>query len=223
MPATNADSGISLPQQLGDATIGWWEVGESEAELRGLYAERHCEARCGGIPAFASEKRTREWIATRLLFSLLCPEGELSALPGGAPFIKNQPSRRVSISHSGNFACIALTGHKSGACDNTKIGIDIECHSAKAFRLKDRFLNRDDRFPAADEKMATVAWSAKETAYKLAGMAGLSLQEGITLCSCNEREQTIYCRISPQEKANEFSCKILYNVFPSFVLTFSEG
>lgn len=223
MPATNADSGISLPQQLGDATIGWWEVRESEAELRGLYAERLCEARCGGIPAFASEKRTREWIATRLLFSLICPEGELAALPGGAPIIKNQPNRQVSISHSGNFACIALTGHKTSACNNTKIGIDIECHSAKAFRLKDRFLNRHDRFPATDEKMATIAWSAKETAYKLAGMAGLSLQEGITLSSCNEKEQTINCRISQQEKANGLSCKILYNTFPSFVLTFSEA
>lgn len=211
MPIVDCDNGIILPHALDKIKLCWWKITETEAKLRELYAKGDCELSTGKIPQFGSSKRTKEWIAARLLFSCLCPNMRLGALSSGAPIVEGHPDRYISISHSGKFVCLAEAPYK--------IGIDIEQHSDKAHKLQTRFLTPTDKIEITSETVATIAWSAKESAYKFASNSGISLQEGIVFLSHDIKRANIDCEIVYCTNTQGHPCTIKYNDFPSFVFT----
>lgn len=211
MPIVKNDGEAILPQKIGNISVLFWKINETGKRLRELFNERGCLRNCGEIPAFGSEKRTREWIAARLLFSQLCPDLQLRTKPNGAPEVITNKNIFLSISHSGDYACIATS--------QSRLGIDIERTSYKAFNLRTKYLGISDSAAISNPTMATVAWSAKEAAYKFAEVQHLSLKDDIKLQHISTEENAIAAKIHANANMDDISCRIIYRVFPSFVFT----
>jgi len=87
----------------------------------------------------------------------------------GAPVLSGGGNRYISVSHSANFAAIALHPDR-------RIGVDVEEDRPEQLRrVKHKFLS--DRDAAMWDSRLLEAWTCKEAVYKAAGQPGLPLRE----------------------------------------------
>lgn len=167
---------ISLPTSyLG----GFWKIEESEeyliAQLQLLPEE------IAYLATYKDSEKRKEWLASRLIIrELLQPSHPLLSitLADGSPNIQGWEGR-VSISHTQGWAA-ALIG-TSGIP-----GIDVELRARKIPEfLRNRFLHSDEKSQGNlsivenSHEMAVIAWSAKETLFKIAGRKGISFQQDL--------------------------------------------
>ncbi len=152
-----------------------WQITESEKELLTLLPDdRHYGEEASRL--FRAESRRREWLAVRvMLHRLLGEEVSICYREDGSPYLLGSPLH-VSISHTKNFAALAL--------HSESVGIDIESLGGQALRLVDKFLNAEEQpllLGDNAENLAVETWSAKETAFKFFGTGNPDLLNGITL------------------------------------------
>lgn len=125
------------------------------------------------------EKRKAEWLASRILaYQLLqkiTPDFYLLwNNENGQPFFKNCACQ-VSISHTQNEVAVLVS-------QDYAIGIDIERIQPKVLRIKDKFLSLTERQTINNDLAnLTIAWSAKETLYKLYGKKNITFSENLRL------------------------------------------
>ena len=150
--------------------IGIWKIEESWQEMLEMIRENENYSRdidrC--VKDKKTDKRKQEWLAIRLLLSRIGgPESFIDYLENGAPVLRNS-LYNISISHTTGFAAIILSNKE-------KPGIDIEYHSGRAYKLREKFLgDKDmemfDSLPDSShnsmDTLATLFWCAKETAFK---------------------------------------------------------
>lgn len=121
-----------------------------------------------------SEKRRIERLSIKLLLSqLLGHSVQLYHKEDGTPYLVGNDKLQISISHTKGIYALMLS--------TFPIGMDVERWSDKAWRIKDRFLFKEELqllhtqllscFTHKDA--ATILWSAKEAAFKLWGCANL--------------------------------------------------
>lgn len=155
-------------------SLHWWIITESREELLERCNQKGID--CTNITKVKSDKRACEILAERLIIhqalgsnALLCHTEE------GAPYIKDNPIH-ISITHSQNIVCIALSQY-------CPLGIDIELGIDKILRVRDKFLNNGEQEHIADNDSAKsrLAWCAKEAIYKAASVKGIDFKEDITL------------------------------------------
>lgn len=155
-----------------DTELYFWLIGESAEELASLIpggdsllAEAH--------ERFKAPKRQCEWLAVRALLQQT-PHKRLEILyqNGGKPYFGNS-DKHISISHTQEFAAIAIAGRP--------IGIDIESPERNAHAVASAFLQPQEMeaLPAdGDQKREAVRlWSVKEAAFKLAPEKAAVLKE----------------------------------------------
>ena len=137
-------STINIPK----CTIAIWEITESVDELLKL-------SRTINLPKFNTEKRTKEWIASRLLLRKINPSYSISYNIFGAPELNNNYC--ISISHSKGLAAIIIS--------KQNVGMDIEKISQKTIRLASKFVSKNNLDNLTAEK-ATLIWCCKEAIFK---------------------------------------------------------
>lgn len=135
-----------------DITIGIWKITENEdffKEAAGLYSDKKLE------------KRRLEHLASRYLLHLLAPDlsqHHITVSDAGKPYHPEHPLH-FSISHSYPYAAVAVS--------ETVAGIDIECYRDKIIRLRHKYLSEaEQQLVAENIEQSTLAWSAKEAAFK---------------------------------------------------------
>ncbi len=178
MPFLNLEEQYFLsPESLSHdfPAITVWHITESEKELlnflpgESFYGEEVSRL-------FRAESRRREWLAVRvMLHRLLGEEVSICYREDGSPYLLGSPLR-ISISHSKNFAALAL--------HSESVGVDIESLGGQALRLVDKFLSAEEQsllLVGDAESLAVEAWSAKEAAFKFFGTGNPDLLNGITL------------------------------------------
>jgi 4'-phosphopantetheinyl transferase len=128
--------------------IALWEITETLDELLQL---------SHGISTvdFNTEKRNKEWIASRLLLNEINPNYSISYNEFWAPEIDN--GQFISISHSKGLVAIIIS--------KQQVGIDIEEISEKALRVSTKFVSTNNLKALTAEK-ATLIWCCKEAIYK---------------------------------------------------------
>ena len=131
-----------------NCTIAIWEIKESLEELLQL-------GHTISVPDFNTEKRNKEWLASRLLLKKINPNTTISYNEFGAPEIDN--GQFISISHSKGLVAIIIS--------QQQVGIDIEEISEKALRVSSKFISKNNLKDLTAEK-ASLIWSCKETIYK---------------------------------------------------------
>jgi 4'-phosphopantetheinyl transferase len=123
---------------------------------------------------FTNLFRKKEFIATRYLRHQLFGFEHIHYDSNGAPYIHNEGY--ISISHTPGIVGIALN-------NEFRIGLDIETRSEKAKRVYKKFLSENEQklFNVMDPDTMTIAWSAKETLYKIAGRKRIDFKLELSL------------------------------------------
>ncbi|MDE5688145.1 MAG: hypothetical protein K2I18_05905 [Paramuribaculum sp.] len=81
----------------------------------------------------------------------------------GSPYIQDFEGC-ISVSHGAGTAVLAVS--------DTPVGVDIEENRAQLQRVSHKFVNPEDESPSLLH-----AWTAKEAAFKAAGIAGVTVSE----------------------------------------------
>ena len=136
--------GLYLKKKLeNEATIGVWQVTETEEELTRLSATPSDEME--EISFIGSESLRKQRLAVRaLLNSLFDEKVYLSHHDNGKPYLENN-AMNISITHTDNFVAVIL--HEDDDC-----GIDIESLDRDFSAVEKKALSEDEIEDLEDEK-----------------------------------------------------------------------
>tara|TARA_B100000508_G_scaffold141092_1_gene146401 strand:- start:60522 stop:61148 length:627 start_codon:yes stop_codon:yes gene_type:complete len=125
--------------------------------------------------------RKREFVATRVLRSMVFGNEPILYNDIGAPHIKGEGY--ISISHAPHVVGLAF-------CKLFQIGLDLEPIRSKAMNVSDKFLSKHEKtvLETTSEVEMTKVWSGKEALYKLAGRKGIIFSESLLLEKFDEEE-----------------------------------
>lgn len=90
-------------------------------------------------------------------------DSQLLHRPDGSPYIQDFDGC-ISVSHGAGTAILAVS--------EMPVGVDIEENRAQLQRVSHKFINPEDESPSLLH-----AWTAKEAAFKAAGIAGVTVGE----------------------------------------------
>jgi phosphopantetheinyl transferase len=204
--------------------MGLWKISESWRELFDLLINK--EAYYPDLQQIQADGRKQEWLATRLLLQHLSGrEMHISYQKNGAPFLPDS-EYHISISHTRGFAAVLLS-------KNPHPGIDIEYHSERAWKLREKYMHEDELafirslgdhthkegLPTAKAaETATLYWCAKETAYKALGETAVDFSEHLCIEPFEPlKEGVLLLHERRTEQKRSFS--INYRITEDFILT----
>lgn len=123
-----------------------------------------------------SRRRAETEAVASLAAAIFGHGAEIRHTPAGAPVLllpgSLSASPAISISHSTTAAVIAVSRSL------TAVGVDIELPRANLQRVASRFLRPGETAVHGDSLPALLrAWTAKEAAFKAAGIAGITLAD----------------------------------------------
>lgn len=152
-----------------------WKIEEPES----FFAER-----TGISSDIKSDKRRIERLAGRFLLKYLKNDFPLLNIHSDEhdkPRINNN-DYFFSISHSWPYVAAVVSPY-------VEAGIDIQCWHPRMETLQNKFLSPDEQlFFANDPKLITLAWSAKEAAYKWQGRRGVEFIDHLPIEKFQENE-----------------------------------
>ncbi len=111
--------------------------------------------------------------------------------PSGAPFLEDEPQRRISVTHTGHLMAIASLPPAEaplgdGFVSGQALGIDAEKRDREqVLRVRERFLNEAELSMIGKEDLASniLAWTIKEAVYKAMLTPGLDFRNDIHIIS----------------------------------------
>lgn len=144
-----------------DSQIGIWKISESTSELSAMLPHEILNDDLFSL--ISAPSRRKEFLAVRCLLQKMTDSSLRIAYYNRKPILVND-NRRISISHSKDFATIALLPeHNTSA-------IDIECFSGRALRIAEKFLSCSElqfiQSSSNPDFFATLFWSIKESVFK---------------------------------------------------------
>lgn len=211
---------IYLSQPAPKTSIVVWKIQETEKWFR----ER--------LPLDFSIKhpaRLLQHMAGRYLLSWMDPEfphQDVRLTEYGRPYLESG-NRWFSISHSADMAT-AIMG------TDGEVGVDLEFMAPRVLRIVPRFLGMAERewieslpgMRATENgslggpeaiRLCTLLWSAKESAYKWIGEAGLDFAKSLEIIPFEAEEEGFVDARCRKDVVTPF--RIGYRFFPSFCLT----
>ena len=156
-----------------NVTILVWEITETLEELQVLGKEINATSH-------TSEKRKKEYLASRLLINEIIPNTAITYNEFGAPELEND--NHISISHSRGLVSIIIS--------EQQVGIDIEEVSEKTLRLALKFVSAKNLTHLTKEK-ATLIWCIKEAAFKWHQKGGVDFIKDIIIPEFSVKEKGI--------------------------------
>ena len=152
-----------------------WKIEEPES----FFAQR-----TGMSFDIKNDKRRIERLAGRFLLKYLKQDFPLLNIHSDEhdkPRIDNN-HYYFSISHSWPYVAAVVSPY-------VEAGIDIQCWHPRMETLQNKFLSPDEQqFFANDPKLITLAWSAKEAAYKWQGRRGVEFIDHLPIEKFQENE-----------------------------------
>ena len=166
--------GLYLKKKLdNDATIGVWQITETEEELTRLSATPTDEME--EISFIKSESLRKQRLAVRALLNALFEEKVyLSHHDNGKPYLENN-AVNISITHTEKYVAVIL--HEEEDC-----GIDIESLDRDFSAVEKKALSEDEIEDLEDEKrneQLAIYWCAKEAIFKLLSRYNVDFAEQI--------------------------------------------
>lgn len=153
---------LVLKKEENNVLIYIWKIQESLEELVQLYPNLE-------FPKYKSIKRNLESICSRVLLYKHSKNLKISYSENGSPLLNNH--QHISISHSGNLVCIAIS-------DN-KIGVDIDEISEKSRKTQSKFVNPNQT--NLTKNKTSLIWCIKESVYKFHKKGNVNFKRDISL------------------------------------------
>lgn len=158
---------IWLKKSQADYKMAIWKIEEPEIFFS---QEIQLEAK-GKLP-----HRRLEYLAARYLLAQLAPELPLQSIrtdEHGKPFCV-RPNLHFSISHSFPYVGVIVA--------TLPVGIDVQVHQEKILRIKHKFLTEKElRLLNEDISSITLAWAAKEAAFKWSDYHGFDFRKHLII------------------------------------------
>lgn len=195
--------------------LGVWKIEESSDELLAML-----DLQSEYLPflqQIKTEKRRREWLASRVLLKELAGLELLIAYhEDGAPYLPDS-SFSLSISHTNGYAAVLLQEHGPA-------GIDIEYQSGRVLKIRSRFMSsEEDGSVCSDEhevEYLLIHWCAKEALYKMIRQRDVDFIEHLHITPFNyatSGDINVYeTRTHLQQ-----SYMLRYAVYPEFILVYN--
>lgn len=152
-----------------EGEIALWRVDETPDELisalrkAGIYAD---------LPFFRNPGRLSEWLATRVLLSVLNVKQRIVYDENGKPHLEGE-NIFLSVSHSRNLIGVVLHKHHA-------VGIDVEHTGDRIFRVAHKFVNEHENqwlSEAYRMEQLYIIWGAKECAFKIYGLGNVDFKD----------------------------------------------
>ena len=168
--------GLYLKKKLeNEATIGVWQVTETEEELIALSATPTDEME--EISFIKSESLRKQRLAVRALLNALFEEKVyLSHHDNGKPYLENN-AVNISITHTEKYVAVIL--HEEEDC-----GIDIESLDRDFSAVEKKALSEEEIEDLEEEKrneQLAIYWCAKEAIFKLLSRYNVDFAEQIEI------------------------------------------
>lgn len=136
-----------------------------------------------------------QWLASRFALQQVAKSREMDVHKDiyGKPHLVND-SRFISISHCQGYAAAIAANHA--------VGVDVERVNPRVQRIKNRFLTEQEQAIVGDSDAdLMLAWSVKETVYKMYGNKKLIFKEHILLLERNnETREVLVNLVTPDEQ-----------------------
>lgn len=195
----------------GNARILLWKMEESEEALKSeLLNFDFYESEFNRI---GSPKRRLEFLTARVALQTIADsEIQIVYNAEGKPSVNNQ-SFKMSISHTGKW--LAVIVHPS-----VSVGIDVELPSDKFEKVYKRFLSAGEqsRFYLPDDlRKVLIAWSVKESLYKIVGQSAVSFDKDIEIADfCLSDEGEVFAT----HTLTSAVYRLVYRKFADFYLVY---
>lgn len=154
-----------------------WHAKESLSELLTLYGEDVTDNL--GLRGINHESKRKEWIIQRLILRHYPgADYSLHKLASGAPYLKSEKSRPLSVSISHTKGYVAMLFSEGDWC-----GVDIEQEDERAARIAERFLSQkeQEQFVLSGKASASMLWSCKEAAFKTYNRENIQFKKDIVI------------------------------------------
>jgi len=112
-----------------------------------------------------TEKRRKEFLAARILLNKVAGNNVLVVYDENNKPLLSDKAYHISITHSKNFVAVMLH-------PEYPVGIDLEIRTNRVQNIYKRFLNTAEQkifYNENDTSKLEIAWSAKETLFKIIG------------------------------------------------------
>lgn len=194
-----------------EASVLVWKITENESSLEKLLV--NLDSYRSDLDKLTSPKRRLEFLASRVALNAIMnrPVNVIYDL-NGKPLLDNEFSY-ISISHSRKW--VAVIHHPT-----LITGIDIECPTERINKIAHRFLNQTelDSFLGDDEtKKTQLAWSAKESLYKIIGTEVADFASQLSVFPFDLQEEGTF---NAKQNSNESIYEMHYLITEHFNLVF---
>ena len=200
-----------------DATIGVWQITESEAELIALSSTPTDEME--EISFIQSESQRKQRLAVRALLNALLDEKVyLSHHDNGKPYLENNPVN-ISITHTEKYVAVIL--HDEEDC-----GIDIESLDRDFSAVEKKALSEDEIDDLEVEKrneQLAIYWCAKEAVFKLLSRYSVDFAEQIEIERFHPRGEGELEATFIDKNGDEDEFNLEYLTFDRHVLVWVVG
>jgi phosphopantetheinyl transferase len=198
---------IFFQHRISETTrLGIWKIEETEEFFKGNVPQHR--------DVTHPHKRLQH-LAGRFLLQFLFPDFPYQLIQIAdtrKPFLAGE-QYHFSISHCGDYAAAIVS-------KQNRVGIDIEIPVEKIVRIRDKFLNVNEKanwmvdVPHPDIQKLTLLWSCKEAVFKWYGDGGVEFSEQIQLKEQHHGNETIDCFFTK----NATALSIHYRMFDHLML-----
>ncbi|MBT6964627.1 MAG: 4'-phosphopantetheinyl transferase superfamily protein [Flavobacteriales bacterium] len=154
-----------------NCSIAIWDTQETLDELLKL-------SRPFYLTKFKTEKRKKEFLASRLLVQEISQNTIITYNEFGAPELEN--GKYISISHSKEMVAIIIS--------EQQVGMDVEQISEKVLHLSSKFVSEKNLKNLSKEK-ATLIWCCKEAVFKWHQTGGVDFIKDIIIPEFSAKEK----------------------------------
>lgn len=159
-------------QYADGTTVHFWLMTETSGEMQQMCGTQGLDTEC----AAKAECRRQEILAERLLLRRVFGETSVNFdhRDDGLPFLSG--GAYISIAHTRGILCVAVNGDHA-------TGIDVERYGRRVLNVRDGFLTDDEKawLKSDDELAHIVAWTIKESMFKIAGTRDMDYKHELQL------------------------------------------
>ncbi|MCD8080514.1 MAG: 4'-phosphopantetheinyl transferase superfamily protein [Bacteroides sp.] len=206
--------GLWLKQEGEDYCLGVWKIEETPEELFSLLPRNSVYEE--QIARIHSAHRKTEWLAVRVLLSVLTDEHtHIRYYPSGRPYL-NDGSWHISISHTRGYVAVLLSRH-------FRPGIDMEQYGTRIRKIAKRFMHTEEvvsLYQETDIWSLLLHWSAKEVMFKCLDTNGVDFAEHLRISPFKVLQTGQFDAVESRTQ-NKHRFIISYYLSPDFVMTWS--
>ena len=198
---------IFFQHRINETTrLGIWKIEETEHFFKGNVPQHR--------DVTHPHKRLQH-LAGRFLLQFLFPDFPyhlIQVADTRRPYLPNE-EYHFSISHCGDYAAAIVSSE-------SRVGIDIEIPSERIIRIKDKFLNDQEKQKWSMDGLQpdifalTLLWSCKEAVFKWYGDGGVDFSDQINLLEQNKDKKIIGCTFTK----NNSRLSVCYCLFDHLTL-----